>query len=363
VNGLWAISPAMPTWLQVPEKPVAVASSHAPVRTVAVKAMVSHARPSFMVEALPVYNTLRPRARYRRSVSARPARRRATVALWQVAAGALLLSFAPVFVQLARVGPTAAGFYRMLVGGLLLLALGLGRRERLWVGGRAFAFAAAAGLAFTFDLIFWHRSIHLVGPGLATILANFQVFILAGFGIVMLRERPGWRLAVSIPLALTGLLLLVGVDWSALPAGYRLGVVFGLLTALSYGSYLLALRTSQARAGRLEPIPNLMTICFVTTALLGVSVWLEGATLAIPDPRTGALLLGYGVTAQVMAWLLISHGLPHVEAGRAGLVLLLQPSLAFVWDVVLFHRPTGALDVAGAMLALGAIYLGTRNVQ
>jgi drug/metabolite transporter (DMT)-like permease len=296
-------------------------------------------------------------------VTARPGRHRATVALWQVAAGALLLSFAPVFVRLARVPPTVAGFYRMLVGGLLLLLLGMARRERLWVGGRAFGFAAAAGLAFTFDLIFWHRSIQLVGPGLATILANFQVFMLAGFGIVVLRERPSWRLVVGIPLALVGLLLLVGVDWAALPAGYRLGVIFGLLTAVSYGSYLLALRTSQARAGRLEPIPNLMTICFVTTALLAVSVWLERVPLTIPDPGTALLLVSYGITAQVVAWLLISHGLPHVAAGRAGLVLLLQPSLAFVWDVVLFHRPTGAVDLLGAVLALGAIYLGTRNVQ
>ncbi len=292
---------------------------------------------------------------------ASPDRRRPTLALWQVAAGAVLLSVAPVFVKLATIGPTAAGFYRMLVGGIVLLALATARRERLWVGGRAFGFAAAAGLAFTFDLIFWHRSIHLVGPGLATILANFQVFMLAAFGILILKERPSWRLVVGIPLALVGLFLLVGVDWRALPAGYRWGVVLGLLTAVSYGSYLLALRASQARAGRLEPIPNLMTICFVTTALLAASVGLEGATFAIPDARTGALLLGYGVTAQVVAWLLISHGLPHVEAGRAGLVLLLQPSLAFVWDVLLFHRPTRASDLAGALLALGAIYLGTRG--
>jgi drug/metabolite transporter (DMT)-like permease len=40
------------------------------------------------------------------------------------------------------------------------------------------------------------------------------------------------------------------------------------------------------------------------------------------------------------------------------LILLLQPSLAFVWDVVLFDRPTQATEVLGAVLALVAIYLG-----
>jgi drug/metabolite transporter (DMT)-like permease len=281
--------------------------------------------------------------------------------LAQVAAGALLLSFAPVFVKVARVGPGAAGFYRMLVGGVVLLGLTAARRERWWAGRTALGFALAAGLAFGFDLFFWHKSIHLVGPGLATILGAFQVFILAGYGMLVLHERATWRLVAAIPLALAGLFLLVGVDWGGLSRGYRLGVVLGLATAAAYGTYLLLLRRSQARPGRLEPIPNLMIVCFVTVAVLAVGARGTGESLGIPDPATGLVLLAYGVTAQVAAWLLISNGLPHVEAGRAGLVLLLQPSLAFIWDVLFFHRPTDAADVLGAGLALAAIYLGTRR--
>jgi drug/metabolite transporter (DMT)-like permease len=281
------------------------------------------------------------------------------VAVAHVALGALLLSFAAVWVRLAPVGPTAAGFYRMLVGGVVLLPIALARREPLWAGRRALGFVLAAAAFFTADLVFWHKSIHLVGPGLATILANFQVFLLAGFGILALRERLRWQFAVAIPAALAGLLLLVGVDWRSLPAGYRAGVALGLLTALSYGSYLLVLRASQARAGRLEPLPNLMAICWVTTVLLALVAVCEGESLAIPDGGTAALLVAYGVTAQVAGWLLISRGIPHVEAGRAGLLLLLQPSLAFVWDILFFGRPTDAMDVGGALLALGAIYLGT----
>ncbi|MDH3495902.1 MAG: DMT family transporter [Gemmatimonadota bacterium] len=280
---------------------------------------------------------------------------------WQVAAGAVLLSFAAVFVKLARVGPTPAGFYRMLVGAVVLFALAVVRRERLWAGGRAAGFALAAGACFTLDLVFWHRSIHLVGPGLATILANFQVFLLAGFGLAVLRERLTWRLLIAIPLALLGLFLLVGVDWSLRLPPYRLGVVLGLLTALAYGSFLLVLRASQARPQRLEPVPNLLLLCVATTALLGVSTALEGESLRVPDAGTGLVLVAYGVTAQVVGWLLISRGIAHVEAARVGLILLLQPALAFVWDMLFFARPTDVGDLAGAMLALGAIYFGARR--
>jgi len=291
---------------------------------------------------------------YRRA----PAHRRGT-ALAQVAAGAVLISFASVWVRLADVGPTAAGVYRMLVGGLVLLPAALLRRERLWGGPRAAAFVAVAAVCFTLDLVFWHRSIHLVGPGLATILANFQVLLLGAFGILVLGERPNWRFFVAVPAALAGLLLLVGVDWQSLPASYRAGVGFGLLTALSYGSYLLVLRASQARVGRLEPLPNLAAICWGTTALLVLTALVQGESLRIPSLATGGILVVYGVTAQVLGWLLISRGIPYVEVGRAGLVLLLQPTLAFTWDVLFFHRPTDVTDVVGAGLALAAIYLGT----
>ena len=43
-----------------------------------------------------------------------------------------------------------------------------------------------------------------------------------------------------------------------------------------------------------------------------------------------------------------------------GLLLLLQPTLAFVWDVLIFGRAFGVTEVSGAALALFAIYLGSR---
>ena len=57
-------------------------------------------------------------------------------------------------------------------------------------------------------------------------------------------------------------------------------------------------------------------------------------------------------------WVLISSGLPGLAASRAGLLLLLQPTLAFVWDLVLFARPTSPIELLGAVMTLVAIYLG-----
>jgi drug/metabolite transporter (DMT)-like permease len=278
--------------------------------------------------------------------------------LARLLAGAVLISFAPVLVKLADVGPTPAGFYRMLLGGLILAGLVQVRRAA-WRGGRGYLLlCAVAGAWFAADLAFWHRSIHLVGPGLATILANFQVFVLAGFGILVLGERASPRLLVAIPTAVLGLFLMFGLEWNALDADYRWGVAFGLLTAVSYGSYLVALRQARRRGGATDSLATVATLSLISAAILAGLVGVEGETFAVPDLKNAGILLAYAVVAQVLAWVLISSALPHLEASRAGLVLLLQPTLAFGWDLLLFRRPTTSVELSGAVLALGAIYLG-----
>lgn len=280
-------------------------------------------------------------------------------AIWQVTIGAVLISFSAVFVKLSSTGPTVAGFYRVAFGGAILVPWVLVRGDSLWRGSRAALLACVAGLLFAADLAFWHRSIQHVGPGLATILSNFQVFLLAGVGVAAYGEHAGWRLWSAIPLAIGGLFLLFGRDWNVLPASYHLGVLFGVLTAASYGTYLLILRTSQRRAPRLSAEANLAWISVLAALLLAALAGIEGESFAIPNAHTAAALAAYGVVSQVVAWVLISRGIPHVPASRVGLILLLQPSLAFVWDVLFFHRPTDVLDVVGAALAVAAIYFGT----
>jgi len=278
----------------------------------------------------------------------------------KVAAGAVCISFAAVFVRLADVGPTAAGFYRMLFGGTALLVVLLVRRERLPLPGAALGWAAACGVLFALDLAFWHQSIHYVGPGLATILANFQVFFMALVGVAFLRERLSWRLLVGIVAAFAGMYLVVGVTWGELAATYKWGILLGLITAVCYTSYLLTLRRVRRlpAASRPTPVATIVVVSFVAAACLAAIVALRGEGFGIPEGGTAVTLVAYGLVGQVLGWVLISAGVSGLEASRLGLLLLLQPSLAFVWDMLFFGRPTTALDVVGVALALAAIYLG-----
>ncbi len=274
-----------------------------------------------------------------------------------LAGGAALISFAPVFVRVADVGPASAGFYRTAIGGLVLAGLAVWR-GRWRPAGRSVALAAGAGLLFALDLVLWHASILSVGPGLATILANFQVFILAAVGVLVFRERVHVRLAASVPVAVVGLFLLVGLDWSQRSDVGQVGIILGLLAAVAYAGFLLVLRATQRLPGA-DPTASLAIICLLAALLLVPVALREPHGLRVGTPVTAAVLLGYALVAQVVAWWLIASALPHVRAAQAGLLLLLQPTLAFIWDMTFFGRPTDLQDIAGALLALAAIYMGT----
>ena len=280
-------------------------------------------------------------------------------ALLQISAGAVIISLAAPLVKLAHVGPTTAGFYRVLIGAVVLLAVAGLRRDQLWKGKRQFVFAFACGLFFALDLMVWHRSIEYVGPGLATVLASFQVFILAGVGFLFFGERPTARFMFAVLIAFGGLWMLIGGDWFAATPAYRIGVGYGLLTALLYSLYLLTLRRAQSVTPRLSAESNLFWICVISAALLGPAALATGESLVIPDQGSALSLLALGVFPQVVGWTLISRALPYLRAGLAGLILLGQPALSFVWDVIFFGRPTTTIEAAGAVLALVGIYMGT----
>lgn len=287
-------------------------------------------------------------------------------AIGHIVFGAAMVSFTSVLVELTNVGPTVSAFYRMFFGGLILLSVAVVKRDRLWFGMKNLAIPLVCAFLFSMDLFFWHRSINFVGPGLATILGNMQVFFVAVLAVLFLKEKLGWRLLVAIPFAVVGLFMIVRTGWGEEGGAVKMGVLYGLLTALSYALYILVLRKSQSSGYKLRfsLIPNMMWISLMSAVILGATVVFEPeAHFGIPDLQTWAALLGLGVMGQVLGWVFISKGLPHVNVSVAGLALLLQPALAFGWDILFFGRSTTTLEYVGAAIVLAAIYLGATKTQ
>lgn len=272
--------------------------------------------------------------------------------------GAIIISFSSVMVKLAGTPPDVTGFYRLAVGGLGMLVIlwRLGKLKQLT--GHVWRWSLLSAVFFAADFFCWHRSVDLVGPGLSTMLANFQVIFLAAVSVLFLRERVTRKFLAAIPMALAGLYLMVGVSWNEFTPEYQFGVVYGLLAAVAYALYLLSLKYSLSRVGA-DPLAMACAVALLTGALLGGLSLGQGESFVIPDTRSLAALACLSLVCHATGWYLITRGIQQVKTSLVGLILLLQPTLSYVWDVLFFDKPTTPVELAGVGLALTAIYLGS----
>ena len=274
-------------------------------------------------------------------------------------AGAALIGTAAIFVNLTSVAPTVAAFWRVGFGAILLLLWNFGgRRGRLRVSARGQWWLFLAAVFFALDLWFWHRAIRYLGPGLATLMANLQVFGMAFAGALIYRERLGLRFLLGLALAVAGMWLLVGRGWSALSVEIHTGVALGLATALVYVGYLLSMQVAQRLPGGPRPESSVLWICLWTMPMFAALALAEGSRLGIPGLRDFLVLLAYGAIAQVAGWLLIARAMVALSASRVGLMLLVQPTVAYLLGVLVFGKPLGWIEVLGVALSLGGIFLG-----
>ena len=275
--------------------------------------------------------------------------------------GCVLISFSSVFVNLASVPSTVSAFYRVAIGGVVLSVLWWVRRARFSRRPAPAVLLAAAAIFFALDLGLWHRAIDLIGPGLSTLLASLQVFFMAAAGRVLFGQRLSWLQLASIPLALIGLSLLVGLDLDRIQGDYGLGVLLGLLTAMTYAGFMLSLRQAQAPTSRRLPIAELALVSLGSAALLAIAATAREESLAVELPIDWLWLGSLGTLCHVAGWLAIASSLPQVSTAVAGLTLTLQPMLTLVWDILIFGRSLSVLEGGGALLTLLAVQLGSRR--
>ncbi len=283
--------------------------------------------------------------------------------------GALCISFAAIFVKLLGrdvMGPTAIGFWRVLFGAAILFVWAALRRGRLSIGWPVLKWLVVAGFIFFLDLFLWHRSIIYSGAGMATILANTQVFATAVLSFFIFKERLGVKFLVAVVAAVAGVVLLVGVGSDfELTALYLRGVVFGLLTGLVYAHYLITIKFAGQRQLSTDFIVLMAWTSLFSALFLGGSAVIEGDVLLPPDWYAAFILFSLALVSQALGWWAIAMSLSKIEASRSSLILLLQPVLATVWGVLFFSEHLSWMQLTGAVITLGAIYVGSvrRTVQ
>ena len=281
-------------------------------------------------------------------------------------AGALTIAFSAILVRLAEVSPETAAFFRCAYAVPVLGALAWWERQRLGPGRAQHRLLVLAGVFFAADLIFWHNAIADVGAGLATVLGNLQVVLVAFVAWATLGERPEARVLAAVPVVLIGVVLISGVlETGAYGDDPARGVLFGILTSLAYAGFILMMRQAGTAApdpeGRATMRPAGPLFEATAVAALGCAAWgavAGGLDLDPGWPAQGWLIL-LALTSQVLGWLLISASLPRLPAAVASVLLLVQPVGSVLLAMVILGEDPSAIQLGGVLVVLTGVVLAT----
>jgi drug/metabolite transporter (DMT)-like permease len=278
-------------------------------------------------------------------------------------AGAACIAFAPIFVRLSELGPSATAFYRLFFSlPVFWIWMGMEQsrnagRDRRPATRRDFLLLALAGFYFAGDLAIWHWSIRLTSVANATLLANFApVFVTLG-SYVWFGERFSKTFLTGMACAVTGVVILMG-DSFQISGRHLLGDLCGMATAVFYSAYLLTV-------GRLRNRFSTATIMAwsglsASLALMPITV-ISGEGFIAGTIHGWLVLAGLALISQVGGQSLITYALAHLSAAFGSVGLLLQPALAAMFAWILFREDLSLYQLAGGVILLAGVYYARRG--
>ncbi len=256
---------------------------------------------------------------------------------------------------------------RWTAAGLILLAFGWARGQRLWIGRRlARRMLIVAFLMVGFNAVVLMYGLRFVGSGLAAVISSALTPVsLLGFSVLLGQERFSRRQAGATTLGICGILLLFGPKAFAgqLDALELLGAAGVLASTLAYSAGSVLARPL------MRSLPPVQMAA--STNLLG-GLMLLAFSLAF-EPGAGAAASGHWGWPAWAGWffLLIPGSLGGTiiyfllvrdwGASRTGTYSFISPVIAVGLGIAVYGERVSLTDAAGIALMLLAAVLALRR--
>ncbi len=238
---------------------------------------------------------------------------------------------------------------RTLLGSLLLMALffGSGRRPTIRTHRRDALSIALSGVAMGASWMFLYEAYAQVGVSVATLLYDCGPVLMLALAPVLFREKLRPSCIVGFAAVAAGVVLLGGEIIGG--GGRPMGVVCGLLSAITYAAMVTANKKARQITGMENVLIQLLT-AFLTVALfVGVKSGFSLRIAAADWPWV--LMLGF-VNTGFGCYLYFSSigALPVQTVAVCG---YLEPLSAVLLSALLLGETLSPWQVAGAALIIG----------
>jgi DME family drug/metabolite transporter len=273
---------------------------------------------------------------------------------WLVLAAAVLWGTTGTAQAFAPAGfdPLVIGALRLLVGGIALMLLAVGRRElgrlrdwQFWPTLLAAIFTAGYQLCF-------FAAVAKTGVAVGTVVGIGSAPIAGGLlGLLFRGEKLSRRWLLATALAIAGCSLL------SLASGEVAVDLWGILLAVGAGVFYAAF--TLVLKGLLEKHSSIAVIAvvFCLGALLLAPLLLQSNIAWLLQPRAIAVALHLGLAATALAYLLFARGLQRAQVSTAVTLSLAEPMTAATLGILVLGEQLNVQAFCGIALIFGGLML------
>ena len=237
---------------------------------------------------------------------------------------------------------------------LRTLVFALTRREVFHIQARHLPIFAASGLISVLGLSYVYFNAQIeCSLAVAGILLYLAPSIVVVMSALLWKTPITRRKLAALGLALLGCALVSGLIGGELTASWR-GLAFGLASAFCYATY-----TIFAHYGLAHYDSYTMIYWTFFFSGLGSFAFLNPAAIApaVSSAKGVFSALGLVVIATVLPYLLYTKGLEGVESGKASIIANIEPVVAALIGVFVFHEVLSVWVLLGVACVLGCVVL------
>lgn len=259
----------------------------------------------------------------------------------------------PLFVNraiLAGVNNDTILVYRYTLAAVLYGLFLLCRRTDLRISRRELKEVALAGVGgYGVTAFFLFLSYHYMPTGIATSVHYLYPVVVAVFMALFFRERLTLVVKVAIMLAIAGVAFL---SWSEGAIRWT-GLVFVLLSTVTYGIYIVALNRPLLKAMN----PDVLTFWVLAlTALFYIVLVVSRGTLrGVSEPHFLFDMTMLGVLSTVVSARLLVSAVKSIGSVSTSVLGTLEPITAILIGILVFHETFRFLNFIGFCMVVTAV--------
>ena len=203
-----------------------------------------------------------------------------------------------------------------------------------------------------FSLCYFKAMDYMSLSNAAILLYTAPCFVIL-FSALLFKEKITARKLAAMLIAFTGCCLVSGIG-----AGSKIsttGILFGLGSGICYALFSIFSRFAINRGY------STFTINFYTCLLAGLGALVVGGVEFVPTITSTApnflFVAATGLVTCFLPYLCYTYGLTGLENGKASIMASIEPVVATLCGIFIYHEALTAMSAAGILLVLSAIVL------